>query len=508
MPERAPLVRNAPLQGLRDRTTTGFVWFILQSVGSKGATLLGQVALAWLLVPEDFGLVGLAYTITSFSALLQQLGIREVLIRRGRGFVLWSGPGFALSVAAGVLGGLVSLAAAPLAAWIYEDPRLIGLIAVLAVASPLWSAAIVPRTRLEVELRFGAVASVSFGVAIATVVCSVALAAFGAGAYSFVLPRLIVGVAQLAVLLRIAPIRLRGAMRLKRWRLLAGDSVYVFLSHVLSNLYAQGDYFLLGLTVTKTTVGLYYFAFSLSMQTAVLFSQNLARVLLPAIAVLQRHPDRQNKVAIEAFELLAFMTTPVCLLQAVLAGPGIRLFFADRWEESIPLVQLLSVAMAMAISAWPVSNLFDAQGRFRARMWFSAGSSAVFFAIATPAVFMHGAEGAAIAVLIHRLLFMPAQLIVAMKGFGAGLRVCWRVNGRTLLAGGLAAVAAVWLNASMPDGTAWDGVRLVTGTVTLALLYAAAAWMLMPECYRSMGERIGALRRSMARARGSAQSAG
>jgi len=478
---------------LRDKSALGFIWFLLQSIGSKAASLLGQIALAWLLLEEDFGLIGLAYTVVTFTSLVQEFGVREVLNRRRRAFHMWSGPGFALSLTAGSVGGLLALAAAPLAAWIYDDARLIGLIAVLAVAGPLWSAAIVPRTRLEIDLRFGLLAQLMFGVTLGTVLCSIALAALGAGAYAFVLPRVIVGAAQLAVLWRLSPISLKGAMRVRRWRLLVGDSSFVFMAQLFRNAFSQGDYFLLGLTVSKAVVGLYFLAFSLSMQTAVLFSQNLAKVLLPSLSVLRRNPGRQNEVAVEAFELLAFVTTPVCLLQAVLAAPGIRLLFAERWQDAIPLLQILSVGMAMTASAWPVNNLFDAQGRFRARMWFMAGAAGVFFALVAPAAFLYGVEGVAIAVVLHRALFTPAQLIVALHGIKPGLRAFWRVNGRPLLIAGAAAACAVGANSLFPEGAVWDGVRLLVGTATLGLVYAGLGWLFMRGCYHAIWERLTAI---------------
>ena len=38
-----------------------------QTVGSKVVNMAGQVVLAWLLVPADWGLIGLAYTVTAFA---------------------------------------------------------------------------------------------------------------------------------------------------------------------------------------------------------------------------------------------------------------------------------------------------------------------------------------------------------------------------------------------------------------------------------------------------------
>src|ERR1700722_13409608 len=73
--------RADPSHGVERATAHGFLWMTAQTVLNKVVSIGSQVALAWLLDREDFGLISKAFTATAFPALLYQLGVREVLVR-------------------------------------------------------------------------------------------------------------------------------------------------------------------------------------------------------------------------------------------------------------------------------------------------------------------------------------------------------------------------------------------------------------------------------------------
>ena len=86
------------------------VWLGIQIVALKPINAVGNLLLAWLVVPEVFGLVGMAYTVTTFVDLIQQAGVNQVLIHRHTSYRLWSSPAFWMTTAMGFLGSAVILA--------------------------------------------------------------------------------------------------------------------------------------------------------------------------------------------------------------------------------------------------------------------------------------------------------------------------------------------------------------------------------------------------------------
>ena len=97
-------------------TARGYFWLLCQSASSRIALLLGQIALARLLTPRDFGTVSLVLTLWGVVGALTASGVGDALIQRGRKARLWLWPGLLFEVGLGHAAAGMVLAAAPFAA--------------------------------------------------------------------------------------------------------------------------------------------------------------------------------------------------------------------------------------------------------------------------------------------------------------------------------------------------------------------------------------------------------
>ena len=85
---------------------------------------------------DDFGEVSLALTLAVFAGLIRDAGISTVLVHRAN-FGRWANAGFWMSLGLGLLAGLLLMLAAPIAGLIFHSKVLVGLLLVLAAASPI-----------------------------------------------------------------------------------------------------------------------------------------------------------------------------------------------------------------------------------------------------------------------------------------------------------------------------------------------------------------------------------
>ena len=501
-----------------------------QTVGSKVVNMAGQVILAWLLVPADWGLIGLAYTVTAFAALIQQAGLREILIHRHEHFERWANAAFWMSLALGCLGAAVMAAAAPLAAWMYEEPQLVGLVLVLAATAPISGLDIVPDARLTSEMRFRYLAVVKWVNAVGTMGLSILFATLGFGPYSFVLPVPIVTVVRLVLLWSATrpPIRLRPQLR--RWKYLVNDSFMLLLAGFFVMLTWQGDYIVLGILHDAKTVGIYFFAFNLSIQTMQVFTSNLTGVLFPALSRLQQDPQHQTRAFLKATRLLAVIGLPFCLLQAALAGPGISMLFNSWWYPAIRVLQLLSIGMAVRIVASPGGSLIQAQGRFGVYTLTNAINAAFFIGLVAlgawagdrlppervsqfPPILRYflGTELAAavlvaLAVMIYFIVIGPIFLYVAIRPGGGRWRDVWSVYAppaaASVIAIGIAAVLGRLIPRFSTAGgmeTGYQAVRVIVITAWSLVLYVPLIRYLAPDTFNDLLQRIATLRSSRLR---------
>jgi O-antigen/teichoic acid export membrane protein len=489
---------------LGKRTARGFFWLMVQTVGTKTVNIGSQIALAWLLAPEHFDLIALVYTITMLLGLLRDAGMRDVLVHRHHSFGRWAGAAFWLSLTTGVLVGLLTVASIPLALALYKEPELTGLLLVSAIGAPINTLGTVSDALLRSQMRFRVLAMIGLGVFTGTSLMTVALAALGFGAYSWVIPQPILWLVRSIVLWWVAKPNFSLKPRFRRWKYLIGDNLKLIAADFAIVGTLQGDRAVLGAMFPATVMaGIYFFAINLTAQSVRLFVQNLTRVLFPALSKLQDDPRRQGRAFLRATSLLALIGVPLCLVQMPLADPLIRLLFQPKWHDAIIVIQLLSVGMVGRLMMAPSRGMFMAQGRFGILLTMSVINAVTFIAMVIIGAWIggeaHGLIGVAAAASAGMFLYGPVQIYVAAKPTGGTCLDVWKTYALPLAASALA-VAASWLGSrgvsagvrTLITSGAWLPrlCEVMSVLVLMASTYIAIIAVLAPNDLREVKSRL------------------
>lgn len=471
---------SADQTGIADRTSIGFVWSFLQVVLSKISGIVGQVCLAYFLVPDDMGMVSLAVTVSAFAGLMQKFGLRDVLIHRQAKFHLWQNAAFWLSLVIGLISALFMILAAPVAAYFYEQPTLMGLIGVLAMFVLFDSASSVPAAKLQSQMQFRLIATVNTVVAFFGVLLSVLFAYLGFGPYSIVLPQPIMAMAKCAIFFVKTDVKIRRDLEIRRWRYLAGTAGILLLTYVVVTITSHGGYLIIGRLYGTHVVGMYYFAFNLSTQAFSLLAMNLAIVLFPALQRLHQQPERQIDAFHRAACSLVAIGLPICFLQAVAADSLIYLLFEPKWYPAIPLLQILSFGITFRIIVLPVTSLLKSQGRFWTLFVFFAINAFMYVVMVTVGARVAQNIGAAIAVAIYSVVLGFGALSIGMLPSGRSIHRAFQVFAAPLVAGIIAFVPARMAASLIPPIAAQHGLRIVVIIMVSFPLYFLSARLLMP----------------------------
>lgn len=403
---------EAPAHGsLRKSTASGIAWLTAQSLGSRALGFLSQLVLAWILVPSDFAKIGLAYTISGISAAIVGFGIEDVLLHRSRSISRWAASGFCVSLGLGFVGMFITLIAGYVGAAIYDDSSLVTIVQILAIALPIGALSTIPSTRLRAAMNFRFLATYNIAENTLMQIMIIALAASGAGPYSFAIPVPILAALKAAVYWYNSPRFSNWRIKSTQWRYLISNGAASAGDRLLTESVSQCVVVVLGLLASQTTVGLYFFAFRLAAQPVRMMAGNFQNVILAALAQLTNEPDRQIEAAYKTARILAFVVVPVCFLQAALVRPFLLEFFGTKWQESIPLVQILSLGLPFDAVSWVVVALLKSRGQFRLVFLFSLLFAPIFILAVAIGTLMASALGASLAVAICYLT-MPIFLAV------------------------------------------------------------------------------------------------
>jgi hypothetical protein len=351
--------------------------------------------------------------------------------------------------------------------------------------------------RLRLGLEYRRLAALDAVTTLAGSIGAIAMAYFGCGPLSIVLPPIAcTGLRAVLYWAQTGPIVTTwsaGRRSKALWRrfLLATFGSYV--SGVLLIL----DNVILGLFVSPGSLGLYAFVSGLATQINGIVSFQIAGSLHPIFAHLRNDPDRQIEGLMRACRLIASLLVPILLVQAAVAGPVFRLVWGERWADSVPILMTISVAQCFIVGQWPASFTLKAQGRFRGYLKLQllqvvaagvTGSVAAAFGgpVATSITSWLGfpcAEQASVplAVAVNGVLllaiFGPLTLWLACKPARATPLAVIDVIGRPWITGApIAAISGIIARAA-EDSDFGRGTRLalVTGTGAAAVVAGAVA---------------------------------
>lgn len=475
-----------PEPALGVRVVRGVVWVLAQNVLVKAMGIASQVVLARLLLKDDFALVGLAGVVASFAGIVQDAGLSQILIQRQRRFALWAGTVAWMSLASGLLAGAIIAAAAPLAAHVYEAPRLLPLLMLLALGAPISTITIVPAAAFQVQLRFKFLATWNAITGAAVLCLTMVMAWAGYGPYSIVVPPIVVNVVRFPILWWLSGVRVPlAAPRVGRWRFVLRDSLLIIASAFCITVTVQSDNLVLGLFATKASLADYLFAFGLAFQVMMILTGSVSSVLLPTLSRIGREPGRQAEAFLRAARLLAFIGAPICLLQAAVAPPLFYVAFGGKWASAVVLFQILSVANALQLTNGAAVSFLQAQRRFGTIFKVTVSLAVLFVTFVTAGAAAGGAMGVACAVVVYAGLSGIFVAATAIRPFGGHwLRDAAAVSAGPLVAAAGAAIVACAFAALVPGSLsplAGHLLRLaIIPPVGFVTYLALAAWLARP----------------------------
>lgn len=478
-------------EGKLGRTTLrGLLWLSLQSFGGRVVGILSQIALARLLLPAQFGVISFVYILTGIASTITSFGIDGVLLQRNRTAHLWTRAAFWTSLTLGFAGLLIVLALGPVFARVYHSPQIIPLAAVLGLSMPLGALATVPAVQMRATMNFRFPAVYSTIENVATTALTIVLAFLGAGAMSFVLPTPVAALVKAVVYWRHSPPQFGQRARFLQYKYLVDNGFSIFGSRLIVQVVGQGDYAVLGLFASHSSVGFYYFAFRLAAQPVWILAGNFTNVLFPALVQIKADPKRQLSAALKAAELLSYVVMPVCFLQAAMAAPGLSVLFGHKWDQSIILVQLLSIGTPFDAAPWVAGSLLSARREFRRGFAYTLVTLPLFFSMVTVGAALGKAGGVALAVAFYYIVLGPTFSLITFARYGAEWREIARLYVKPPLISGVA-VGSAYMISCLPGITGKPFLQLGIMAIVAPVIYAAALRWLEPSIFAELCQRLG-----------------
>lgn len=348
---------------LRARATTGTLWSGLARVIDHTIGLVVFVTLARLLLPKDFGLIGMAAVFIGFARLFADLGLGAALVQRSRIEASHASTVFWINSIAGLLLVCAYFVAAPLIAAFYAQPELTQIVRVLGVSFLIAAVGIVPRAMLRTRFAFSTLARIEITATIVAAGCAIAVALAGGKAWSLVVQTLtsaLVASILACWFTRWAPnLQFRPAVVRELLSYGANLSGFNIINYWARNI----DNLLIGRVFGASSLGLYTRAYSLMLLPTTQVIGVLSQVMFPILSSVKEDRHRAGSIYLRAVGALTIATLPMMLGLLVVADTFVLAIFGSAWSASIPLVRVFSAVSVIQTLVIPNGWLYTSQGR-------------------------------------------------------------------------------------------------------------------------------------------------
>ncbi|MGH2317088.1 lipopolysaccharide biosynthesis protein [Planococcus sp. SE5232] len=350
-------------KSLKKKTVSGLLWSFGDMIGNQGIQFIIQIILARLLLPEDFGIIGMILVFVALSNSLVDSGFTQALIRDQKANQTDYSTVFYFNLGISILIYGVLFLSAPLISNFFEEQQLTALVRVLGLGVIINAFSIIPRAMFTKEVDFKVQAKVNMAASVSSGIIAVAMALLGFGVWSLVVRMLALNGVQALLLIfyrRWLPSLVFSTASFKR---LFGFGWKLLVSGLIDTAYDNIYYLIIGKQYSATSLGYYTNAAKFSDVATQTLTATIQRVTYPVLSGIQDQEERLKQSFKKVIKLSGFLIFPIMIGVAAVAEPLILLIFGEKWATMIPYFQLLCIAgMLYPIHALNL-NVLQVKGR-------------------------------------------------------------------------------------------------------------------------------------------------
>lgn len=464
--------------------------FKQKSVRGGTLTMLGQgigmalqigttVILARLLLPSDYGLQAMVFTLTAFFSLFKDAGLsvatvqRETLSQEQISTLFW------LNVALGTVLTILVVAAAPLLAAFYKQPQLLGITAASATIFLFNSLSVQHRALLDRSMRFATSVKIDILCTFIGSVVAIVLAFLGFGYWALICQNIslpIVGTIAVWGAMPWMPGKPRWTPELKSMVRFGGtvtlNSVVVYIAYNMEKI-------LLGRYWGAASLGIYGRAYQLATLPVQQLIGAVHSIAVSVLSRMQGEAERLQRAYLKSLSLIVSLTVPAVISSAVFAGEIVRVVLGEKWMEAALVLKLLAPTVMVLALVNPFSWFLRATGR--------VGRSLKIALLICPVVILgiiaglrYGPRGVAMGYSAAMVLLLVPLVAWSTYGTAITFRAYWGAVRNPLFAGFIGGLAG-WIFQRWSTGNLAPLPLLILELTFSFLIYAGILLFALKE---------------------------
>ncbi len=348
---------------LKERTTVGVFWSFIEKFSLTAGQFIISILLARLLIPEDFGLIGMLSIFIALSQVFIDSGMGSGLIQKVNKTSEDFSTVFLFNLVISILAYIILYVGAPFIAAFYENPILTSLTRILSLNLIFGAIVIVQRTKLTIEMDFKTHAKINAVSLFIGGSIGIVAAIYGFGVWSLVFKNLLIGFSQTVGYWMVGNWKFSIKFSKRSFRKLFGYGSNLLAVSLYGKLMSEIYNIIIGRVYTAGELGYYTQTKRVGDLSASTITSILQRVTFPLLSSLQKDKERMLSIFKRVVKMTAFITLPSMTLLALLAEPTIGFLLGKKWLPVVPLLQWYCFVKIHNPVALVNLNMLNASGR-------------------------------------------------------------------------------------------------------------------------------------------------
>lgn len=340
---------------LKKHTLLGLMWKFFENFGTQFINFIIQLVLARLLLPEDYGTIAITAVFILIAQVFIQTGFSASLIQKKElsdieiNSVFHAG--WFISI---VIYGFVFLVS-PFVSSFYQDSllndvlRVQTLLIVITAFSSVQNALLIRNFEFKKSFIYRLIAVVLQGF------LGIFLALSGFGVWAIVYSNLLNACLIAVCFWFIVDWKPKWTFSWIAFKGLFAYSYRIFMTSLVNTLFNNFQSLIIGKQYSQEALGYYNRGYQIPMLIMVNTDGAINSVLFSSLSKVQDHQDQLLSMFRRSIRSSVFIIFPMMVGLIAIAEPLTLFLLTDKWKDSIPFLQLVSVICM----TWPFSLLYQ-----------------------------------------------------------------------------------------------------------------------------------------------------
>lgn len=327
----------------QEKVLSGIIWKFMEKAGMQIAQFIIQLILARLLLPEDYGLIGLLNIFILVSDVFIQQGFTTGLIQKKRADELDFSSVFYVNIIMALFIYFILYLASPWIASFYQEKRLINITRILSLNIVFGSFSAVHNAILTKKLDFKkSFIRNAFNI-ITQGIVGIILAMLGFGVWALVLSKIFGTIVGTCVLVLTVNWKPKLLFSMNRINSLFKYSSKVLSTNLLNTIFNNVHSLIIGKYFTSLDLGFYQRGQQIPQTLMNVIDGSLNEVLYPTLSIVQENKIKLKNTLRKSMSISMFICAPLMLGLLVISKDLTLVLLTEKWLESVPYMQLACI---------------------------------------------------------------------------------------------------------------------------------------------------------------------